>query len=516
MSLFKLFFILDIRSKDENNLKRLSVILFSYLLTNTLFSFSNYSVYDGFSYSFISFTTNLFLISFLAITEFGNLFFSKSHLDSISGLPLSDKVIFRAKFFSALIFIYAFSLVILTPQIVFYYLFGYSAVKVIAFAYLNILFSLFALGLIFLIYTAVIFISSDKANYLLYFMQFAFLFYIMYSTSFTSSKSAAQKTTFIDSQIISCFPQTYFVRAMENYYHIIILSIFTMVIFSVYYYVTKNNYRQLSAKIYSLPKSRIKIKRLKFLSDIAGFYNRIIQKFSRTPDELASYKLIRYQFKNSKSLKARYLPVFFLPVIIALIGVISGSDKLLFLSPEKQPLDPFYQIMSPSIIITIIIVIKIMFESIKIIEENSPDTVWLLKTLPFRNLRLIYSGLTNYLYFYFLIPIGITLFVLLAFKMKTTDLILNFIIIILTAKLFTGFLAVREKKLPFSIEYSKFNSAGRFLGIFLYIFIGLIFFLLQFLIFLNIFSVIISVIIFIFLNIFINIKLYKTYKHISV
>jgi len=100
-TIFRLFLKTDYRDKEKNTYKRFLGIMISYIFANSFIGWSNYIRFDEFGFSVLAMSMNIFFITFIALTEYGELFFSKKQNEIFSSLPVLPEEIFAAKFKSA-------------------------------------------------------------------------------------------------------------------------------------------------------------------------------------------------------------------------------------------------------------------------------------------------------------------------------------------------------------------------------------------------------------------------------
>src|ERR1700754_2643832 len=92
--LFGLFVSLDFRDKDKGSKKKILGLLLTYLLTNGILSFNNFNGFNEFSFAALSFSINIFFISFVVLNDFDNLFLAKKYFDGLINLPIKQKSFF--------------------------------------------------------------------------------------------------------------------------------------------------------------------------------------------------------------------------------------------------------------------------------------------------------------------------------------------------------------------------------------------------------------------------------------
>ena len=195
------------------------------------------------------------------------------------------------------------------------------------------------------------------------------------------------------------------------------------------------------------------------------------------------------QFRNSKFLRVKYIPITFMPLLFVIIGMISDSSKLLFFNIHSGA-DSFFRtaivILSPTITFTLIMCSRLLISNTKILDESSVNTEWIYDSLPIKEKRFIIKGVNKFIYTAFIFPLIISIAILLSFKADFNVVLYNILYI------------------SFTLESTKFSSASKFIEIFIAMIMGMILFLIQIFVFQNIIFVIISVLIFTIISLLLN------------
>lgn len=498
--LLKTFFKLDFRDKDKSSKKKFLGIIISYLFYNSMLSFSYFATYDSFSFVVLGLSTNAFLLAFVVLNDYGNIFFTKNHIDVINSLPVSGRELFLSKFTSAFIFIGVISLTVLIPQAIFLYFYEHSIGMALSFAALDFLFAIFITTFILFLYTLAIMSFAQKANIILYTIQFVFMFFVMYSSSLASRSKGLGKVSVETIAAVHYLPQYLFASGTKNFSYLLLSIGITTASFLLFYFLTANKYFVISENLYKLKSGKRKFGKIPLLS---GYNDFICLRFTRNNTQAASYNLIRNQIRNSRTLKLRYVPLMLVPMIFALIGVLMNSKEYLVF--HSKSIITEIDILSPSILITLIMCTRLLITNTKTVEENSGDINWLYDTLPLENKADVRTGVLKFVYFSIIIPITLLMFLILCFRVEPMALGVNFVYILAFLFLINSAMAYFEKNLPFSLEASKYDSANRLLEVLLTIILGIVVFVIQIFVFQKIITIIISII-FLFLISIILIK----------
>lgn len=488
--LLKTFFKLDFRDRDKSSKKKFIGIIISYLFYNSMLSFSYFTTYDSFSFVVLGLSTNAFLLAFIVLNDYGNIFFTKNHIDVINSLPVSGKELFLSKFTSAFIFIGIISLTVLIPQSIFLYFYEHSIGMALSFAALDFLFAIFITTFILMLYTLAIMSFAEKANIILYSLQFLFLFFVMYSSSLASRTKGLGKVSIESIEAVHYLPQYLFASGTGSVSILILCTGITTVSFLLFYFLTAKKYFTISDNLYKLKPGKKQFGKIPLLS---GYNDFISRHFMRNNTQIASYNLIRNQIRNSRTLKLRYVPLMLVPVIFALIGIlINYKGYLVF---HNGYIVSEVDILSPSILITLIMCTRLLITNTKTVEESSGDINWIYDTLPLENKADVRTGVLKFLYFGIIIPITLLMFLILCFRVEPFALGVNFVYILAFLFLINSLMAFFEKNLPFSLEASKYDSANRLLEVLLTIILGILVFVVQLFIFQKIIYITISILV---------------------
>jgi hypothetical protein len=492
--LTRTFLKLDFRDKENSGKKKLLGILISYLFANTVLSLNNYLTFGRESFVILSFSTGVFLLVFIILNDFGNLFFNNRHNDIINSLPINNSELIYSKLLSVFLYLGLYSIVIVLPQVVFFCLYESSFYERIFFIISDILSLFFISGIILYIYSFSLKLFSKKSNFILYFLQFVFFFYIILVSSL-ASRYSINKIDIFSYSTVKFLPQFYFVLAINNVFILSALIVLTVFLYILLFYYLNRNYKKISSIIYSYPY--IKREKQNRLSLIPRYNEFICRKFIKHNEEKASYKLTLNQLRNSKSLKLKFIPLSFLPVIVCIIAVFTDTLTFKAFSNSQNGIS----VLTPSISFTFIMCIRLIISATKTEEENSSEVKWIYLSLPILSLKRIQNANIKYVFANFAFPIIIILFVILSIKISLLPLVLN-LLFILSATFFINAIFLKyDKVFPYSVEASKYNSVSKFGEILFIMLIGIAIFVAQIFIFENVIFVIISVISFFVISI---------------
>jgi len=508
--LFFLFQKLDYRDKENSGKKKLIGILIAYFFSNSVLSYNFYLTFDERSFIILTLTSNLFLIALIVLSDFDNLFLATRSYELLNTLPIKISQIFLIKFLSAVIFLLLFITAALLPQVIFFYLMDHSFIKTAAYILTNLMFCYFSVSVLIFIYIFVLSYFMKKAGIILNIIQIVFFAFVFYSSTLSTKIASGPKEIFVKASImdfglIKYFPQNFFSNSVYNPLAFVSCILLTFAVLFLLPVVISKKYSSLLLKANSIKEKRKGLSKINFnFSFIKDFISKYVLSNNY---ERASYDLVKFQLRNSKFLRIKYMPMAFMPVLILLIGIISDLPNLLFFNKsvgEGSFFKTAILVMSPSITLTLLMSSRILITNTKILDENSLDTLWIFDSLPVSERSFIIKGAYKFVYINFLLPVVILIFILLSLKTDVTTVLIN-IMFISTAIYFINSVSLLfDKTYPFTLESTKFNSASKFIEIIFAMLLGVILFLLQIFVFQNIIFVLISIFIFATVSILLN------------
>lgn len=487
-TLFSLFLKTDYRDKEKTAYKKLTGVFISYLFANAFIGWSNYMRFDEYSFVVLAFSINIFFITFVSLTEYADLLFSKRQMDIFASLPLKDTEVFNAKLKSATAYIGFFCVSLLIPQAVFVYFYSHDIIRTLLFAILCFAFTLSVLYLILLIQTAIIMIFKKQSGYLQYILQFIFIFFIIYTSSLSSKASLESKGSIRDYDMVQYLPQNIFYLGMDSYIYFALSLLISLSVFLVFYFLLKVNY----SKIYNLLTVQDKkVKKIRLGYSFKSLTEFINNHLLKNNVERASYNLMKYQFINSRTMKVKYIPTLFLPLIFAVIAVATNTPGFLTLqSATFSKMVQVVPILGPTITMMIIMSSRLMITNTKISDENSAGTEWLYKSLPLKENVWVFNGVNKFIYINLIAPMIALVFLILLIKLDIKTVGINMLFIISCLFFINSLFSLFDKTFPFTLESSKFNSTSKFIEVLFTMMIGVAIFVGQIFIFQNIIFVV--------------------------
>ncbi|MFA7359539.1 MAG: hypothetical protein WC139_00735 [Candidatus Kapaibacterium sp.] len=493
--LSKVFLKLDYRNSEDSGTRKLTGMIITYLFINTMLSLGNFQKFELNSFIFSSLTLNLFLIGFVIVSDYADLFFSPKHTLSLASLPIKEENIFVSKISSAFIYLSIYPFVVSFPPAVYVYFYNYSISESLLFVFISFLFSYFIIGFIFLVNSIIIIRSKTKNRILIFFMQILFVFFIFSMNKY----SANNASDLLNLSYIKYLPQYYLLLGFYNVYYLLIFVIVTLLLFVFIYIFLKHNYSRISGLINTIASPS---KRRGFLSLNLEWLNKIIL---RNNLEAASFNLIKNHLRNTSTLKFRLIPLLFLPIVATVITVFSGLNEILFLSIMTNT---SLLVISPAISMTFIVSSRILLTNLVIGFDEDENISSLYSSLPVKSRYAFNNGIIKFVYFYFIIPVLFLCGLIITFKIQSVDIVFNFLYIFFFIVLINTVFAKLYKLLPFSVPVSKFNNSSKYLQILVSILLGIVFIISQIFIFANFIFFIIAIFVILLIIVFLN-KIYK-------
>lgn len=503
--LLSLFVKLDFRDKDKSGIKKIIGLLVTYLLTNFILSFTNFNGFDEFSFALLSFSVNMFFISFVVLNDFDNLFLSRKYYELLITLPVRQNNFFAAKFVSASLMIFAFFFVSSVSQLVFFYISSESIGRVILFFMASLLFNFTFMGVVLLVYVFIVNRFADKSNLFVYGLQFLFFFFVMYSSTASTKAFKLGKKNLLEIEFVKYMPQVLFAKAIYDWWLFPVCILITAVVYYSLYKFMSVNFFELHDKISKVGKDKKK-KALKFKFT---FWGEFIHKYIlRNNIQRASYDLLAAQLKNSRFLRIKYIPMLLFPLIFCVLGVFYTKEFLVLSADQRigKLMNSQLMVFSPSITFMTILSFRMLFSNTKIADENSPNSETVFSILPIKDYMQLNLGISKFIYANFYFPLMLVMIALLSISLDMTTIVLNLLYISSALYFLNTIFLLFDKRLPFSLDSSKFNSASKFGEVMFNMLLGLIIFIVQIFVFQNVIFVIGAVVVFTGISLLINRK----------
>lgn len=493
--LSKVFLKLDYRNSDDSGIRKLIGMIITYLFINTMISLGNFQKFDINAFIFSSLTINLFLLGFVVVSDYADLFFSPKHSLVLAGLPIKEENIFVSKVSSALIYLSIYPFVVSLPPAVYVYFYNHSISESLLFVLISFLFSYFVIGFLFLVNSIIIIKSKTKNRALVLIMQIVFVAFIFSMNKYSSSNAG----NLFNLSYIKYLPQYYLLLGFYNVYYLLIFVVITLLLFVFIYIFLKHNYFRISGLINNISSSS---ERRRFLSfNIDGLVGIVL----RNNLEKASFNLVKNHLRNTSILKFRLMPVLILPIVATAITVLSGMNQMLFISVMTGT-GPF--VLSPAISMTFIVSSRILLTNLVIGFDEDENITSLYKSLPVKSIFDFKNGILKFVYVYFVIPVLILCGIIITIKIQSADVFYNLLYIFLFIVLMNTLFAKLDKHFPFSIPVSKFNNSSKYLQILISLLIGIMFVVSQIFVFVNFMFFIITIFVILLMILFLN-KIYK-------
>ncbi len=500
--LTKFFLKLDFRNSEDSGVRRFVSMIIAYLFINSMVSFSNFERFDLNVFIFSSLTINLFLIGFVVISDYSDLFFSPKHATILKSLPLKEENIFISKLNSAFIYLSMYPFVVSLPPAVYIYFYNSSVADSLLFMLISFMFSYFIIGLVFLLNSIVIIKTRSKSRILIIVLQILFIAFIFSLNKYSSGNSVG--ADILNLTYIKFLPQYYLLLGFYNIYYLIAFIALTVLLFLFIYFFLRQNYFTLSEIVNLSYTPKTKVRKMLIPFGFSWFENIILKNST----ERASFNLVKNHFSNTGVLKFRIVPVLFLPVIATLVTVFSGVDEMLIMPGLNGLGKTGLIILSPAITLTLLISARLLYTNMIIGFEGDENVNSLYTSLPITSKFIFQKGILKFVSVYLTVPLIIVCCAIVLLRMPSIDIVANFVYILLFIILFNTLFARFDKDFPFSVPVSKFNNSTKYLQLLLAIILGIVLLITQIFVFKNFIFFITAIFVILLLIVLLN-KIYK-------
>lgn len=498
--LTKMFLNLDFRNSGDSGFKKLIGLIITYLFVNTMISFSSFSQYNQDVFVFMALTVNLFLIGFIVISDYSNLFFTNKYTDVLKSLPVSEENIFVSKVTSAMAYLSVYPFLMVVPPSVFIYFYNHSIADSLMFALISFVFSYFIIALVFFLNSLVVMKSKGKSKILIFVFQMVFISFIFIMNKYSGRHSGS--TDFLALSLVKFFPQYYLLLVFNNVLYLLPYLLITALLFFFNYMFFRKNYYNLSEIINSSTKHE---KRRKLFSlNLVPVENIIL----RNNVERSSYYLTKNLFHANSTLKLRLMPVLLLPVIATAIAMFSDVSEMLIISGLDK-LSPYeIYVLSPSITLTIIMAARLVYSGTKISFDEDENVQSLFSVLPVENRFKFLKGVNKFVSLYLVLPVSVLCLGLVLFRFPHYDVFLNFIYLYAFISLYNTLSMKFDRVYPFTVPATKFNNSTKYLNLLGAILLGIVLVASQIIVFKNILFFITAIFVILAVKVLLN-KIYS-------
>ncbi len=494
--LTKMFLSLDFRNSGDSGFKKLIGMIITYLFVNTMMSFSSFTQQNKDVFIFMALTVNLFLVGFVVISDYSNLFFTNKYTDVLKSLPVSEENIFISKITSALVYLSVYPLVMAVPPSVFVYFYNHSFADSLLFALVSVMFSYFVVSLVFFLNSLVVLRSKGKSRILIFVFQMVFISFIFAMNKYSGKHSGS--ADFLALDFVKFFPQYYLLLVFNNGLYLLPFLLITVSLFYLNYIFFRTSYYNLSEITNGIT---VEGKRTMLLSlNLSSVENLIL----RNNIERSSYYLAKNLFHSGSTLKLRLMPVLLLPVIATAIAVFGDANEMLIISGLDK-LSPYeIYVLNPSITLALIMAARLVYSSTKIAFDDDENVQSMFDVLPVENRFKFLKGVNKFVSLYLVLPVSVICLGLVLFRFMHLDIFLNFIYLFSFISLYNTVSMKLDKVYPFTVPATKFNSSTKYLNVFLAILLGIVLVASQIFVFKNIIFFITAIFVILVVKVLLN------------
>lgn len=485
--LIKTFLKLDFRNRKDSGNGRIVSLIITYLLTNALLMVSFFLNSSQDKFILLTLSVNFFLVSFILLSEYPGLFFSKKHNEILFPLPVKNEELFISKSVSGLIYLSVFPLTLAIPQSIYFYFYQKDISVTLYYLAVCLLFSYFTIGVIFLLYSIFLSITKGKSRLPIILFQVLFVFFVLYINRVINTGPDSLFSG--RSLFIKYLPQYFLLISFSKKIHIFFAAAGTILIYLTTFLLFRKKYSLLSEIINAAGKSSPrKIPPVLFSPILRSTEELII----RNKTERASFYLLKNMFRNSAILKLRTIMLFFLPLIVLCVGLILNIPDMIYIKESGNELF----LISPSVSVVILMSLKLIISGFKTPPDQDTDIEWIYDSIPIENRIQFRRGCIKFTFIYYLVPVSVISGLLLLIKIPAADIALNMFYLLSFSLLFTEVIIRADKSLPFTEKNPKFGSFTKYSDVITVLLSGTVFFVSQIIIFKNVIFTISAVIIF--------------------
>lgn len=173
----------------------------------------------------------------------------------------------------------------------------------------------------------------------------------------------------------------------------------------------------------------------------------------RSDGERAGFDLMALAMRRDKKLRARIYPAFGLPIAAYLYGLLTGDLRRPFIAP-----DPRSPIAIREILAFYSVFLSFFFAS-AMSQSEQWKASWIFYTAPLPDRGQLVTGARKLVFFGYIVPFFVVLFVLLAFAMRPSDAAAFALIVFLVARLAFALLSFAVMVPPLSQPPEKTRQA---------------------------------------------------------
>ena len=486
---------LDFRNRKDSGKRRILSVIATYLLTNTLLVITFFLNSSKERFILLSLSLNFFLASFILLSEYAELFFSKRIGEIISSLPLKDNELFFSKSAAGMLYLSVYTFTLALPQAIYFYFFDKNIFEAVYYFFVSLLFSYFAIGLVFLLNTLFLYNLKGKTKIPIIIFQVLFVFFVLYINRLLSSTPPDYIPA--EFSLISYFPQYFLLLSFGNKAYFLFATSATILVYVTAYLLFRNKYSDISA----LLNTAGTVSRKK---NYMLFFNKLMRNIEgiliSNKTEHASFYLVINMFKNSAVLKMRMLILFFMPLIALIVGLILNVQEMISLQWGTNEL----LIISPSLSVIILLSLKLIISGFKTSIDQETSVKWIYDSIPIVDKLLFLRGCIKFTILYYLIPVMLISGILLTGKIPVFDILLNFLYLISFILVFAEVLIKIDGVMPFTADNMRLNTVTKFTDILVAFLAGTILFVSQIIIFKNVIFTISTVVLFLIIYLFLT------------
>lgn len=500
---------LETRSKTGSN-KKLLLLNISYLIPGIFLPWlllKQNSDPTGFEFTFITYLFYSLILAFTVITEMDNIIISKSETELLTAMPISDKLLARAKIYMLSRYTIFLTLPLLIPGSLYYYLLSNSFSRSFLYLVSGFMMCYLTVNIITFLYSTAlrIFRSHNLSTYTLFFqlvMVLAMILGYQFISFGITGRPGSGATGYLNmlkaKGILDYFPQAWYalIPAKNNFEPGItlmlklILPVFIcyMSYYTLRIYLTENyafiREKFLTSKYFSVNEARDK-KGIFPFSLLREFIQNV---YLRNNLERSSFGLIRALYKTDKTVKLSIVPMIIIPLGLAIFALMTNQLPAPF-AKNYFELKPVFHI---SILLCVLVVVNTSLLGVRI--TNYPGVSWVYDAYPLSSRRHFKNGFRKFFTVYMIIPACLLVGIVFLIKIPADQVIVHTIFIFASANLYNTIFNLISRSLPFTKENTLINSLQRMTSILFPFLFGIVIIILQLFVYRSMLSAIIAII----------------------
>ncbi len=470
----------------------------------------------GFEYTFLTYLFYSLIISFTISSELDNLIVSKNESDIFSAMPVSGRLVARAKMYMLNRYIFILTIPLFAPGAVFYYTMMRSVPRSIMYIIAGYMMCFFTVNILLLVYSIALRILKTKrlSVYTLFFQLLLVLLLIIgyqlvsYGISGRPGSGSVNYLHLLEKKnLTDFFPQSWYAfLSARIQYEFGIALLFKISLPLVIFYLSYLSLRMYLEENLDVIKEKIFYAGYSPGSGLAGYerqgsgaFGGLIESvYLRNRAERSSFGLMKSMFRQDKAMKLNIIPMIIIPGGLAIFALLTNQ-----LPP---PFESGFFVLRPvfhiSIMLSVLVVLNTAVLGMKI--TNHPGASWVYESYPLGGKKRFKNGVRKFFTVYLILPVCIIIGAIFAFRMPLWQAALAALFIFASANLYNSVFNIVSRALPFTKENTFLNSIQKLSGMFYPLIFGAGIVFIQLYVYQSVFQSIIALLVLLTVNFWLN------------